>query len=228
MSKIKIALDCGHGLYTKGKQTIQTPPIKEWSLNNLVGHYIEKGLEKFVDVEILRVDDIFGRYDIPLPDRKKRALDWGATIYLSIHHNANEKVNVGTGTSVYRSLHDKTNFGETLAFNLAKYTKMYNRGCKTRKFPNQPEKDYYYVLREIPIQSYLLEGGFMTNWTDLKTITTIEGAKLYAYGVVESLRQYYNLKEKTSIVGEFEKDFDVIDLRVYDAKAGQKILLERV
>ena len=222
---LRIALDAGHGIWTKGKETIQNPTMKEWQMNNLVATKVAEGLSWYAEVQTFRVDDIFGRHDISLPDRNKAAQDGAADLYLAIHHNADSVVNRGTGVEVYSSKDDKTQLGTLLSSNISYMTGLKDRGNKTKVDGNG--NDWFYVLRETPMQAYLLEGGFMTNWADLEVISTEVGCQKYADAIVESLVEFYKLKPKFELVGKFDQKYPVVDLRLYNVEANREIYLKK-
>lgn len=91
MANFKIALSAGHGRYTAGKRCMKALDAKqtrEWVLNSRIADKIEKLLADYTGWELLRVDDRTGTKDIPLYTRTKSANNWGADLYLAIHHNA--------------------------------------------------------------------------------------------------------------------------------------------
>jgi N-acetylmuramoyl-L-alanine amidase len=190
---VKVAVDAGHGINTEGRQTLDDTPIKEWVLNDRVADIIARMFEGY-NVEILRVDDWDdGLDDIALMKRIQRANEWGADIYLSIHHNA-YKPNIGTGVEIYRPFGDNTGFGERLVDKMSNYTGLPNRGCKTKPYSSdKPNTSYYAVNRETDMLGYLIEGGFMSNELDIDVIESIKGAEAYARAIVESLIEQFNL-----------------------------------
>ena len=68
---VKIALDAGHGINTAGKRT--SDGERECSVR----------LNKYQDVQILRLDDPTGNTDVPLATRTNKA-----NAFVSLHHNA--------------------------------------------------------------------------------------------------------------------------------------------
>ena len=104
MTKI-LALDAGHGINTAGKRCLKSldkNETREWTLNNRVANYVEDLLKEYEGYQLLRVDDRTGKRDVPLSERTKKANDWKADIYISIHHNAGINGGAGGGITVYR------------------------------------------------------------------------------------------------------------------------------
>ena len=85
MSRIKIALDAGHGLNTAGKQT--PDGIKEWTLNDKVRDKVAALLSEY-DVEIIHTDNDEGAADEGLSSRVNKYVSAGVAAFVSIHHNA--------------------------------------------------------------------------------------------------------------------------------------------
>ena len=98
----KLALGAGHCFNTPGKRCLKSldpNETREWWLNDRIVDKVEAGLAVYEGVEILRLDDSDdGADDIALATRVKRANEWGADLYLSIHHNAG--INGGSGGGI--------------------------------------------------------------------------------------------------------------------------------
>ena len=101
---LKIALNAGHGLYTAGKRcakSLDSKETREWQLNSRICEYIAEQLKKYTGYELVRCDDTTGKIDRSALQRAKIANDFGADIYISIHHNALGKVFSGSGIEAY-------------------------------------------------------------------------------------------------------------------------------
>ena len=102
----KIALDAGHGLYTPGKRCLKKldkRETREWIINDRVTDALELYL-KLAGHSVLRVDDSDdGHTDVTLNDRVRKANNWKADAYISVHHNAGINGGSGGGTVVYVS-----------------------------------------------------------------------------------------------------------------------------
>lgn len=195
---MKIALDAGHGLSTKGKQT--PDGVKEWTLNNAVAKYVAEYLKGYATT--FRVDDTTGKTDIALNARRNNAVNKGANLLVSIHHNAlSGKWNNATGIEVYRhtlySHKQAKDLTGKLAEALSKQTGLKNRGAKKAMFA---------VIATSKIPCILCEGGFMDSKNDNKVITSEEGQKAYAKAIADTIISYYGLKKaetKKAYTGTF-------------------------
>ena len=194
----KIALDAGHGLYTAGKRcdkTLDPNETREWVLNNRIAVLIEEGLKAYSGYELIRTDDRTGKVDVSRPERCRRANDFKADIFISIHANAAEKKFSGGGIVAYvcKGL-SATGTTRTLQKDL------YNRliahtGLKGNRA--KPLGQYNYdvlVLTDMP--AILLELGFMNSTLDTPIILTEKFARQAAQAIIEFLVEHGNLKKK--------------------------------
>lgn len=187
---IKIAIDCGHGLKTSGKQT--PDGIKEWTLNDKVRDKAVSMLKDY-DCEIIFTDNNEGNVDESLSSRLNKYKSAGASAFVSIHHNAyTGKWGNATGVEVYTdrkpTAKDKE-LANAIYNRLVKYTGLRGRGVKKANF---------YVINQNTIPAVLVEGGFMDGRNDYKVITSESGQEAYAKAVAEGLVEFLNLKKKAS------------------------------
>lgn len=186
---VKIAIDCGHGLKTPGKQT--PDGIKEWTLNDKVRDKAVSMLKDY-DCEIIFTDNNEGNVDESLSSRLNKYKSAGASAFVSIHHNAyTGKWGNATGVEVYTdrkpTAKDKE-LANAIYNRLVKYTGLKGRGVKQANF---------YVINQNTIPAVLVEGGFMDGINDYKVITSESGQEAYAKAVAEGLVEFLNLKKKT-------------------------------
>jgi hypothetical protein len=201
----KLALDAGHGLNTKGKQT--PDGIKEWALNDIICDEIQKILKNY-NCEILRLDNNEGKVDESLIKRLNRALDWGAKVIVSIHHNAYKGVwGNHSGVEVYidnRPTEEDKKLANLIYGNLVNKTGLKGRGIKNANFT---------IINTNKTIAVLCEGGFMDSKTDYKIITSPSGQRAYAESVAEAIIEMFNLKKKSK---KTEKEEDVsVEYQVY-------------
>lgn len=187
---VKIAIDCGHGLKTPGKQT--PDGIKEWTLNDKVRDKAVSMLKDY-DCEIIFTDNNEGNVDESLSSRLNKYKSAGASAFVSIHHNAyTGKWGNATGVEVYTdrkpTAKDKE-LANAIYNRLVKYTGLRGRGVKKANF---------YVINQNTIPAVLVEGGFMDGRNDYKVITSESGQEAYAKAVAEGLVEFLNLKKKAS------------------------------
>ena len=109
----KIAYCAGHYINTSGKRvpkSLDKNQTREWVLNDRVADHFAKAAAEYEGVELLRTDDATGKKFIDIPDRCKKANDWGADIYIDMHHNAG--VNGGTGGGIIAFSYPKSAKGK--------------------------------------------------------------------------------------------------------------------
>lgn len=207
---IKIALDCGHGLNTAGKQT--PDGIKEWSLNDKVRDKIVAILSVY-DCEIIHTDNDEGNVDESLTSRVNKYVNAKADAFVSIHHNA-YKANwsEATGVEVYTDLNPTAKDVQlaTMIYNrLVSNTGLRGRGIKKAAFT---------VINQNTIPAVLCEGGFMDGTNDYKIITSDEGQTAYAKAVAEGLIEFLGIPKKQTNVAS--KSLDDIAREVIAGKWG--------
>src|SRR5690554_3268790 len=193
---VRVAIDAGHGMNTAGKRLLKSldkAETREWVLNNRVANYIEDLLKGFENVEVLRVDDVTGKRDVPLSERTKKANDWKADIYISIHHNAGINGGTGGGIVVYR-------YPNSSKFTKAMQKRLYDEliketGLKGNRASPLGEANFH-VLRETKMAAVLIENGFMDSRTDVPIILSDAHARKTADGIVEFVVGHFKLKKK--------------------------------
>lgn len=187
MSKLKIALDAGHGLNTAGRRCLaQFDPKqhREWWLNDRIADRLEEKLTAY-DCEVLRVDDTTGAQDVSLAARVAAANAWGADVYLSIHHNAGINGGAGGGTVVYHycNLERNVDLASLLYQRIVAATGLVgNRSGKV-------VKRALYVLANTKMRAYLVENGFMDSATDVPVIISEEHADKTVQGILRWLAE---------------------------------------
>jgi N-acetylmuramoyl-L-alanine amidase len=213
----KIAIDAGHGLYTAGKRcdkTLDPNETREWCLNNRIAVLIEEGLKEYTGYELIRTDDRTGKTDVSRPERCRRANEFGADIFCSLHANAAEKKFSGGGIVLYtckglsangttrtlqKDLYDRLIAHTGLVGNRAKPLGQYN----------------YDVLVLTNMPAILSELGFMNSMVDTPIILTEEFAKQAAQAYIEFFVANGKLKrkdeaEQPEIPDEAEKETESI------------------
>ena len=185
---VKIGLDAGHGLRTKGKET--PDKIKEWSINDRVTDKVVSILKDY-DCEILRTDNNEGYTDEPLSSRLAKYKSEKVDAFVSIHHNAyTGDWNNATGVEIYvdKKATEKDNkLAKCIYSRLVKNTGLKGRGIK---------KENFYVINQNVIPAVLVEGGFLDSSKDYKIITSAVGQSAYAKAVAEGLIEFLKLKKK--------------------------------
>lgn len=186
---VKIGLDAGHGLKTKGKQAPNG--IKEFALNDKVCDKVTSILKNY-DCEIIRTDNNEGYTDESLSSRLAKYKNSKVDAFVSIHHNAfGDGWNNASGVEIYvdkKATSKDMKLAKCIYNRLVKHTGLKGRGIK---------KENFYVINQNVIPAVLVEGGFMSNKQDYKVITSEAGQTAYAKAVAEGLIEFLGLKKKT-------------------------------
>lgn len=214
VSKLKIAIDAGHGLNTFGKRiTLEGyESTREWVLNDRIADKLETLLKSY-DCEVLRVDDTTGKTDIALSQRVSKANSWGADVYISIHHNAGINGGTGGGTMVfyYSSNAERKVQAEDLYNEVVSLTGL--RGNRSEKV----KKNAFYVIKNTKMPAFLLENGFMDSITDVPIILSEAHATKTAQGLLKFLIKEFDLSK---IEQAEEKEKPVVNNVLYKVQCG--------
>lgn len=192
----KIALDAGHGKYTSGKRCLKSldkNETREWFLNDRICDKIEKKLAKYDGYSIIRVDDTTGESDVSLENRVKKANNFGADFYLSVHHNAG--VNGGSGGGIISIAHTNSS-ATSKQYQKLIYNELISKtGLKGNRAVPMPLQSLY-VCGYTKMPAVLVECGFMDSSTDVPIILTENFAEKAADALVSALVTIGKLKPK--------------------------------
>lgn len=185
-----VTIDAGHGGSgsTPGKRAYDGS-FYEWEINDRVATKVEEELEK-QGVTVLRVDDVTGKTDVPLEERLDKAIGYGTDLHISIHQNADCIVSEATGMEVYyNSSSSERNimFATDLARRISDYVGTKNRGWKASDGNLFITREFY----RAGIDVVLVEGLFMSNKDDVKTMATQQYADDYGSAVADSVLIIY-------------------------------------
>lgn len=208
---VKIALDAGHGYYTAGKRTPDGQ--REWSFNNKVLLACQAKLNKYKNVDILRLDDPTGNTDIPLTTRTNKANSWKADVVVSIHQNANAGVwgsHGGTETYVQKGA-SKVSFdiAKEVHPRLVKAMGLRDRGIKTSNL---------HMTRETKCPAILTEGAFMDSTTDIHTLRDDNKLEAQGEAIADGLIAYFKLAPKSPEVSKVEEKPQEVATNINDGK----------
>lgn len=190
----KIAIDAGHGYNTAGKRclkSIDKSETREWFLNDRIADKLESMLKAY-KCETLRVDDTTGKKDIALAARCTASNNWGADLYISIHHNAGIKGGSGGGTVVYYYSSNDKRENEAQALYKAVVNATGLKGNRSEKVI----KNAFYALKHTKAAAFLLENGFMDSATDVPIILTEAHAEKTAQALLKFIVDYFKLEKK--------------------------------
>lgn len=193
----KLALSAGHGKNTAGKRclkSLDSNETREWVLNSRIAEKVEKLLDGYDDVEVLRLDDRTGATDVALATRSTAANNFGADFYLAIHHNAGVAGGSGGGivTYVYTSPSAKS-----LEWQKELYSALIDStGLKGNRSAPLAKANLH-ECREPDMPSVLLELGFMDSSTDVPVILTEKYADQCAEAIVKVIVANGKLTKKS-------------------------------
>lgn len=226
----KIAIDAGHGLYTAGKRCMKSLDLnetREWVLNNRIADKLEVLLSDY-ECEVLRVDDTTGLTDVSLAQRVKKANNFKADIYISIHHNAGVKGGKGGGIVVYHWANNSENkaSAKKLYDQLIKAT-----GLKGNRATPVSGTSTLYVVKNTLADCFLIENGFMDSAVDVPIILSEAHAKNTALGLLNFLVNELHLTKKKSVsqgVSEPQTDLYKVQCGAFKNKSGAETLKKKL
>lgn len=188
-----VIVDAGHGGIDSGAVS---GDLVEKDLNLKASQYIFNRLQELgIPTKMTRVDDSY----LPKEDRINKVLSLydnnPNTILIANHINAGG----GEGAEVVYALRNDSTLADMVLENIGKKGQI-KRKAYQRRLPENPNKDYYYILRETKnIEPILIEYGFIDNPKDSKKLKN--NLLDYAEGVVEAIANYtnYNYYPPTSM-----------------------------
>lgn len=192
----KLSITAGHRLATAGKRcsaSLDPKQTREWVLNDRIAEKVESLLSVYEGIEILRTDDREGVKSVTLEERVKKTNNFGADLYLSIHHNAGVKGGKGGGIMAYVYT---TPSAEAVKWQTALYNALIvETGLKGNR--SRPlARANLYECRVPKMPSVLLELGFMDSATDVPIILTEEYADKCAKAITAVIVERAGLKKK--------------------------------
>ncbi|MGN0465861.1 MAG: N-acetylmuramoyl-L-alanine amidase [Lachnospiraceae bacterium] len=186
-----IVLDAGHGGADPGKVGVNDALEKDINLSIVkkLKYYLEK---KDFTVILTRDMDIgLSTPGIPqtkssdLQARKNIVLEKKPATFLSIHQNSfpdeNQK---GAQVFYYSTSESSKRLAECIQNQLCKMDSTNHRQCKANSD--------YFLLRENPYPSVIIECGFLSNRMEADLLITEEYQKQIAWNICIALSEYYN------------------------------------
>lgn len=178
----KVIVDAGHGGVDPGAVGNN---ILEKDLNLRAAKYMYKRLQELnIPSVILRDKD----EDLPKNERIKRVLEAynnePNTILISNHINAGG----GEGAEIVYALRNDSTLAQMALDNIGEKGQI-KRSIYQRVLPENPSKDYYYIIRETGnTEPLLIEYGFIDNKNDIQKLTN--NLEDYVEGVVKAIADY--------------------------------------
>ncbi|RKQ34736.1 N-acetylmuramoyl-L-alanine amidase [Oceanobacillus halophilus] len=190
----RVAVGAGHGGRgsTPGKRTPDGE--YEWNFNDKVADAFIAELNKYENVNILRLDDddaSDGLVDVSLRDRIYKANRWGADIYVSFHHNAlagRWGTHGGTETYYYVGSREGMELAMVIHDAVVRAYGLRNRGIK--------RGNHLYVIRNSQMPAVLVEGGFMDSVTDIKKLRDDQVLARAGRYAAEAVAEYAGLTDR--------------------------------
>ncbi|MDN4094337.1 N-acetylmuramoyl-L-alanine amidase [Brevibacillus agri] len=180
----RICLDPGHGGSNQNVSPLN-PAYKEKDMTLKVALALKPMLEEEgATVYLSRDKDM----ELPPAERTKKINAYGAELVVSIHTNAGG----GNGAEVIYSIYSDDKLAKILLEELCSKLGVVKRKVFTRTLPDNPKKDYYFMIRDINCQSVITEGAFHDNSTDLAILMKPDAHIKYAEALRNGLVKYFN------------------------------------
>lgn len=174
----KVFVDPGHGGKDNGASRFGR---NEDDINLQVAHRVVKKLrEKGIDVEMSRTSDIY----VGLSERGKMANQYGADVFISIHHNSSESGStILNGVETYYNTNKLSHKGYAteIQSSTIKETSAKNRGVKTAN---------HAVTRVANMPGVLVEGGYINNKIESAKLVDPEYQEKLALGIANGVENY--------------------------------------
>lgn len=183
VQKVCIMIDPGHGGHDFGTQSISKPRYLEKSLNLVTAKFVREYLQQMgYQVWMTREDDQF----VSLEKRAKIANEKKPALFVSIHYNSAPLADAqGVEVFFYQTKKERARQSKQLAHailkNILAETSAKSRGVKHGN---------YHVIRQTIMPAILVEGGFVTNESELQKLKDPLYLKRMAWGIVRGIDEY--------------------------------------
>ena len=177
-----IIIDAGHGGIDSGAVGNN---LLEKNLNLQASQYLYNRLKELgIPTKLVRDNDEY----LPKEERVRRIKNLynnsPNTILISNHMNAGN----GEGAEVVYSLKNNSTLADLILYNIGEQGQKIRKAYQ-RRLPENPNKDYYYILRETGnTEPILIEYGFIDNINDSKKLKN--NLNNYVEGVVKAITEY--------------------------------------
>lgn len=190
-----VVIDAGHGGIDSGAVG---NGLEEKNLNLKAARHIYERLQELnIPVVITRTEDEYLPKDKRIERIKTLTNNNPNNILISNHINAGG----AEGAEVVYSLKNNSYFSDLILNNLEKRGQIKRRSYQ-RRLPENPNLDYYYILRETNSnEPVLIEYGFIDNKKDAYKLNN--NIKDYAEAVVESITEYLGYPYTNNKVEEY-------------------------
>ncbi|MBW2002991.1 MAG: N-acetylmuramoyl-L-alanine amidase [Deltaproteobacteria bacterium] len=183
----KIFIDIGHGGKEPGALAVDGTEEK-W-INLKVGKYLIPFLRQFFEVKASRETDKY----LSLRERADMANEWGADVFISIHHNAS--LSQAKGAELIHTIWTDKSQGDEIAEMIAEEFKAIGQNIR-RIFSkeNSTGEDWYGVVRYTKMPAIITEFAFIDNPEDYKKIDEPADCEAEAKAIYKALCKYYDIK----------------------------------
>ena len=234
----KVAIVAGHGStnhsgtyeeianrtkwYTRGTSGV-TPSGETWAefrITKKVADYVEKALSGYGDISVVQVG-----YSQPNWERMQLAKNQGVDAYVGIHFNSSSDTSQNGVYAYYRNGDNTSkNFANIFADTVSQAMGLKNNGVQNDSTTNNGILDSIGNASEWGFPSTIVEGGFMSNSSDMAVIgaDNEEGLKKYAQGIANGILQYYGIENTgtdgiNTVSSTTDKSLS-IESKIYDLK----------
>lgn len=224
----KLALSAGHYSKTAGKRCLKKldkNETREWVLNDRICDKIEQKLKAYDGYQLLRVDDTTGATDVSLDNRTKKANEWKADFYLSIHHNAG--IYGGKGGGVVAYVYTNVD-AKTLSWQKKLYEAVIDETGLKGNRATPLAKANLAECRKTTMPAVLLECGFMDSSTDVPIILTDDFADKVATACVEVIVAQGKLTKKVIKEEPVSEKIYKVQVGAYSQKANAEAMVKKL
>lgn len=197
MQMLKIAYCAGHYLGTAGKRlpaALDKNQTREWELNSRVADYFGLAATWYEGVTTYRTDDTTGKTFVDIPQRVAQANQWGADLYIDMHHNAAGEVFSGGGVEAFSF----PGSAEGRKYRDAIYRAVVAAGGLKGNRSNPLQEKRFDSLALSTMPAVLIEYGYMDSTVDAPVILTDDYARKVGFATMEALAKLHGLKKKDS------------------------------
>lgn len=181
----KVFIDPGHGGSDTGAVA---NGLVEKNINLTVAKKLKELLEnKDFSVKMSREDDVY----IGLRERCDMANNWGADIFVSIHHNAGG----GDGYEVIHTIHTDKSQGDELAEVIGReFTRIGQnlRRIFSRESTKVPGTDYYAIIKGTKMSAVITEYAFLDT-NDRLAIDTVSKLHKEAEAIYIGICNFFHI-----------------------------------
>lgn len=210
----KIAYCAGHYIGTAGKRLpkeLDNNETREWVLNDRIADHFAKAAAEYEGVELLRTDDPTGKKFIDIPERAAEANQWGADIYIDMHHNAAGRIFSGGGVEAfsYPGSASGKKYRDVI------YAAIIAGGGIKGDRTDPCREVAYETLVKTKMTAVLVEYGYMDSKVDAPIILDDQYSKKVAYATMEGIAKVAGLKkvQKAEPVPTYTKEQFVQDVQ---------------